>query len=770
MLPGILQGAGKPSSKGTAFPRPRRGGSGPLRSSRPRKKRAWPWKRGPGRGNGLVELTFLSGLEMSFFRCGSMALATCPPPNTSSSRRERKCRASTFSAHARRPCDDKKKKKKKSRRTNKCGSGGSRYNTFPDKCGSRGPSDDGQYWPEVRQGSIGASPVVETLASEIDDFNGYLRPAESQVNYKYVQMDVEALNDGLSRNIHRSMAVASQGPFACFWPLFTDSPIDDGFSSQVTRVSAIRLRWLYGRRYLYQTSRCNGKFVHHRTSPSYRGPGAVDNVISIEAGGYREVRCGIELSPRSAAARVHRGPSAPPSGPISVLGSSAAPRRHLCRLASRPSSDLQIRRRRCRGELVYKSSFDVANRCSMEARGRGAIRSLNATPLRLRFQGTDFLDVGLVPRQRGPRCPSTWSVGVGTGLVGARSEGGWTEEARAAVGGSGRGRRDGEEGWGREDPTKKPPSKRARTGGVEQKGKRSGRGRNGGASGPNDGVCLKDDGSEPRDETLTKKSVAAISVESKEDDGVSRKAVMGKSESERASTADEYPDFAISGSDWNCQHCTLINPVAISVCNVCERRRGSTRGRNGRRSAPPAICVGVERSGDDVKSHEALVTSSKRRKKHRKKKKKKKKKNAHDRDEDESTEKRCLGVKLVTTELNSTAAKVCDTPNKAGEQKLAPSDGPNIVHLSELNAGVMAEERKGEGQTREEEDAAGQKPTTSKPAGVTPQGQLEPSSHRASSHKIQIKGPGRYVFHRNKRQCDRVGSIRLNGIRCEFQA
>mmetsp|Transcript_25195 Transcript_25195/g.59948 ORF Transcript_25195/g.59948 Transcript_25195/m.59948 type:complete len:688 (+) Transcript_25195:249-2312(+) len=180
------------------------------------------------------------------------------------------------------------------------------------------------------------------------------------------------------------------------------------------------------------------------------------------------------------------------------------------------------------------------------------------------------------------------------------------------------------------------------------------------------------------------------------------------------------------------------------------------------------------------------------------KKKKKKKKNAHDRDEDESTEKRCLGVvhqgstkkdegslnddvpdanysdmppkKLVTTELNSTAAKVCDTPNKAGEQKLAPSDGPNIVHLSELNAGVMAEERKGEGQTREEEDAAGQKPTTSKPAGVTPQGQLEPSSHRASSHKIQIKGPGRYVFHRNKRQCDRVGSIRLNGIRCEFRA
>ncbi|EJK51763.1 hypothetical protein THAOC_29038 [Thalassiosira oceanica] len=59
----------------------------------------------------------------------------------------------------------------------------------------------------------------------------------------------------------------------------------------------------------------------------------------------------------------------PPSSPISVLGYSAAPRRHLCRLASRPSSDLQIRRRRCWGELVYKSTFDVANRRSMETRG-----------------------------------------------------------------------------------------------------------------------------------------------------------------------------------------------------------------------------------------------------------------------------------------------------------------------------------------------------------------------------------------------------------------
>ncbi|EJK54229.1 hypothetical protein THAOC_26169 [Thalassiosira oceanica] len=80
-----------------------------------------------------------------------------------------------------------------------------------------------------------------------------------------------------------------------------------------------------------------------------------------------EVGCGIELSPCSAAC---------PSGtiytsfrPDTVLGSSAAPRRNLCRLASRPSSDLHIRRRRCRGELVYKSTFDVANRRSMEARG-----------------------------------------------------------------------------------------------------------------------------------------------------------------------------------------------------------------------------------------------------------------------------------------------------------------------------------------------------------------------------------------------------------------
>ncbi|EJK62654.1 hypothetical protein THAOC_16724, partial [Thalassiosira oceanica] len=422
----------------------------------------------------------------------------------------------------------------------------------------------------------------------------------------------------------------------------------------------------------------------------------------------------------------------------------------------------------CEGHFVPHTRAEFLRACC------GATAWQNDGGLRLRFHGTDFLDVGpeakrttvsfhLVRRGRdgeqvcksgdayrawGPWCGTNQTMTAGSRWCSFR---GWVDGRgprrrrwRAAGGDDGTGKKGG----GREDPTKKPPSKRARTGGVEQKGKRSGRGRKGGAS----------NRQSPKRGLLRRAKAART------------KAVIGKSESERASTADEYPDFAISGSDWNCQHCTLINPGAQSVCNGCERRRGSTRGRNGRRSAPPAICVGVERSGD-VKSHEALVTSSKRRKKHRKKKKKKKK-NAHDRDEDESTEKRCLGVvhqgstkknegslnddvraanysdrppkKLVATELNSTASEDCDTPNKAGEQKLAPSDS---VHLSELNAGVMAEERAGEGQTREEEDDAdGHKPTTSKPAGVTPQGQPDPSSHRASSHKIQIKGPGRYVF------------------------
>ena len=46
-----------------------------------------------------------------------------------------------------------------------------------------------------------------------------------------------------------------------------------------------------------------------------------------------------------------------------------APRRHLCRLASRSSSDLNIRRRHCRDGRVYTSTFDVANRRPMEGRG-----------------------------------------------------------------------------------------------------------------------------------------------------------------------------------------------------------------------------------------------------------------------------------------------------------------------------------------------------------------------------------------------------------------
>ena len=48
-------------------------------------------------------------------------------------------------------------------------------------------------------------------------------------------------------------------------------------------------------------------------------------------------------------------------------------RRHLCRLASRSSSDLQIRQRNCRDGCVHASTFDVANRHSMEASGWGAI-------------------------------------------------------------------------------------------------------------------------------------------------------------------------------------------------------------------------------------------------------------------------------------------------------------------------------------------------------------------------------------------------------------
>ncbi|EJK60821.1 hypothetical protein THAOC_18764 [Thalassiosira oceanica] len=81
-----------------------------------------------------------------------------------------------------------------------------------------------------------------------------------------------------------------------------------------------------------------------------------------------EVRCGIELSPFSAAC---------PSGTIYtsfwpdicagiLSGTSAAPL--SVGLDSRPSSDLQIKRRCCRDDFVYKSTFDVANRRTMETR------------------------------------------------------------------------------------------------------------------------------------------------------------------------------------------------------------------------------------------------------------------------------------------------------------------------------------------------------------------------------------------------------------------
>ncbi|EJK67081.1 hypothetical protein THAOC_11931 [Thalassiosira oceanica] len=93
-----------------------------------------------------------------------------------------------------------------------------------------------------------------------------------------------------------------------------------------------------------------------------------------------EVRCGIELSLCSAAC---------PSGTIYTSfwpdicagllgGSSAAPL--SVGLPFEFSSDLQIRRRRCRGEHVYKFTFNVANRHMTEARGCGAIRLALGAP------------------------------------------------------------------------------------------------------------------------------------------------------------------------------------------------------------------------------------------------------------------------------------------------------------------------------------------------------------------------------------------------------
>ena len=91
-----------------------------------------------------------------------------------------------------------------------------------------------------------------------------------------------------------------------------------------------------------------------------------------------------------------------------------------------------------------------------------------------------------------------------------------------------------------EVPTNEPPLKRARTGGEERGDKKSGQVRKGGKSkrrspkrgpvlkghgGPKDNVSHKEDDSEPEDETLTRKSVAAISVESKDGRAV-RKVAM----------------------------------------------------------------------------------------------------------------------------------------------------------------------------------------------------------------------------------------------------
>ncbi|EJK53850.1 hypothetical protein THAOC_26631, partial [Thalassiosira oceanica] len=70
----INKGRQAASRKGTAFPRPRRGGSGLYTIVTSAVEEGLAWKRGPGRGKGLVELTLLSDLEMSFFRRGSRAL------------------------------------------------------------------------------------------------------------------------------------------------------------------------------------------------------------------------------------------------------------------------------------------------------------------------------------------------------------------------------------------------------------------------------------------------------------------------------------------------------------------------------------------------------------------------------------------------------------------------------------------------------------------------------------------------------------------------
>ncbi|EJK59115.1 hypothetical protein THAOC_20700 [Thalassiosira oceanica] len=61
------------------------------------------------------------------------------------------------------------------------------------------------------------SARVHITGFEIRRFsNSDLHAADSQANYKYVQMDVGTFTDSLSPNIHRSMAIASIIRFACF--------------------------------------------------------------------------------------------------------------------------------------------------------------------------------------------------------------------------------------------------------------------------------------------------------------------------------------------------------------------------------------------------------------------------------------------------------------------------------------------------------------------------------------------------------------------------
>ncbi|EJK74266.1 hypothetical protein THAOC_04068 [Thalassiosira oceanica] len=120
-----------------------------------------------------------------------------------------------------------------------------------------------------------------------------------------------------------------------FQDLFVPSPLGDVFMPKFYAAAVGLFRGLYGRRCLsndpvQQRIRSSS---NEPGLPRSRGPGAFDKVTSMKQPAATEVRCGIELSPCSAAC-----PSTPPSGPISVLGSSAAARRHLCRLASRRSS------------------------------------------------------------------------------------------------------------------------------------------------------------------------------------------------------------------------------------------------------------------------------------------------------------------------------------------------------------------------------------------------------------------------------------------------